>query len=97
MSDVHTLKMHFLLHWPRELLKWGRESNMSANICETCHKTNLKGPGKKTNQHSDRCGQLLQRGIEREIMKDACLASDLYHEGEEWNELSARRLVCKYN
>ena len=97
-SCAHTLKMHFLLHWPEQLMKWGRESNMSTNICEVMHKTTLKSSGKKTNQHSDQCKQVLERSVERTLVSDACTASDLHHyvdgkEIDEWGDLPASRLV----
>lgn len=98
VSAAHTLKMHFLVHWPGEILKYGRESNMSANICEILHKTHLKANGKKTNQHQDRCGQVLERAVEFTMVRDAATASDLYHfvDGKKidrWGDLSASRLV----
>ena len=86
VSAAHTLKMHFLLHWPGELLKWGRECNMNTNVCEACHKTTLKAAGKKTNQHSDMLQQVLERSEERTLVKTACLASDLHHDTEDWED-----------
>lgn len=69
---------------------------MSTSVCEALHKTTLKGAGKKTNQHTDRCQQVLERSEERALVSDACTSSDLYHyvdgeEVDEWGDLSASR------
>ena len=90
---AHTLKMHFLLHWPGELMKWGRVCNMSTDVCEAIHKLSLKAAGKKTNQHSDMCRQVLERSVERQLVSDACKASDLHHaeDVDEWGDLAASR------
>ena len=69
---------------------------MSTNICEVLHKTTLKASGKKTNQHTDQCKQVLERSVERALVSDSCTASDLYHymdgkEVDEWGDLSASR------
>jgi hypothetical protein len=68
---------------------------MSTNICEILHKTNLKPCGKRTNQQSDMCKQVMHRSVEGKIASDACVASDMYHglEDEEylWGDLCSTR------
>jgi hypothetical protein len=79
VTTIHTLKAHSLLHWPAEIMKWGRMSNMSTNVCEILHKTALKKCGKNTNQREGMCKQVLHRAVERSTISDACAASDKYH------------------
>lgn len=69
---MKTEKMHYIVHAPSDVAKWGDLINMSGEVVETNHKTFVKKQGKNTNQGESADSTMMKHCVRKRAAQQLC-------------------------